>query len=125
MEVTPGKHCPAPGTPPGKPRGALRRHPVITVLAAAVAAAAIAVVIVAASGGPGTITLHGTQEVAGSVLTSGENYPDIDSGTQVTVTDASGKVIGTGELQYDSKATNTWAKKMGDLGEWGAETFYN
>ena len=43
----------------------------------------------------------------------------------MTVTDASGKVIGTGELQYDSKATNTWAKKMGDLGEWGAETFYN
>ena len=45
-----------------------------------------------------------------SGLLSGANvqdsYPDITSGSQVTVTDSTGTVIGTGTLAYDSGKTS-------------------
>jgi hypothetical protein len=60
-----------------------------------------AAVVVAGCGGPGTFTAHGTDLVCADI-TSGTSaadaYPDISDGGQVTVTDSTGKVIGTGTL---------------------------
>lgn len=42
-----------------------------------------------------------------------EAYPDITDGTQVTVTDSSGTVIGTGTLSYSKSQSVTQALLMG------------
>ena len=55
------------------------------------------------------ITSHGTVTLFSGLL-SGQNvqdsYPDITSGSQVTVSDSTGKVIGTGTLSYSSAQTS-------------------
>lgn len=87
-------------------------------------AAVIVIVIslfVGGAFGQGQMTVHGTMEVAGNVLDSSQNYPDISAGTQVVVLDSSGKVIATGQLSFDAKATKIFSK----LGAFGAETVYD
>ncbi len=88
-----------------------------------VAAVIVIVILLLVAGvfGQGQITVHGTMEVAGGVLDSSQNYPDISDGTQVVVLDPSGKVIATGQLSFDSKATKIFSK----LGAFGAETVYD
>jgi len=75
-----------------------------------VAAAALAALTVTGCGGsgPGSLTVHGTVQVFANPLngaTVQDAYPDIAPGSQVTVTNASGAVIGTGSLVYDSGTT--------------------
>ena len=93
------------------------------VIAASAMAIAVIVVVLLVTGvfGQGQMTVHGTMEVAGNVLNSSQNYPDISDGTQVVVLDPSGKVIATGKLTFDAKATHVFAS----LGAFGAETVYD
>lgn len=92
------------------------------IVGSAVAVAVIVgVLLVAGVFGQGQMTVHGTMQVAGNVLDSSQNYPDISDGTQVLVLDPSGKVIATGKLSFDAKATRIFAK----LGAFGAETVYD
>jgi hypothetical protein len=74
------------------------------------------VVLGACSSSPPPVTAHGTLTVevnplGGTNLT--DAYPDITNGSQVTVTDPSGKVIGTGTLSYDKTMTDTEAAIAG------------
>ena len=74
----------------------------------AIAALAALAVTGCGSSSPGTLAVHGTVEVFANPLngaTGGDTYPDIAAGSQVTVTNASGAVIGTGSLVYDSGTT--------------------
>jgi hypothetical protein len=71
------------------------------------------------------MTVHGTFEVAGDVLQSSQNYPDISGGTQVVVVDPSSKVIGTGHLTFDAKATAIFDKALGSSSLLVGETFYD
>lgn len=57
----------------------------------AAAAAVLAVVALGASGPP--LKVHGDMEVLESCLSAGTDYPDIASGAQVVITDASGNVL--------------------------------
>jgi hypothetical protein len=86
-----------------------RRHKVLTVLLALAALFALLVGLGLAlgSGGPSGFTAHGTEQLCTSPLlnTSPDDFPDITSGAQVTVTDPSGKVIGSGALSADPKET--------------------
>jgi hypothetical protein len=75
-----------------------------------VTGAVIVVVIVALAlvlglgGSAGSITAHGTEEVSVNPLdgTSVQDaFPDVTDGSQVTVVNSSGQVIGTGTLSYD------------------------
>jgi hypothetical protein len=73
----------------------------------AAALVTLAIALAGCSSGSGTLTSHGTLDVFanplnGQAVTAA--YPDVTSGSQVTVTDASGKVIGTGTLGYDQTA---------------------
>jgi len=81
----------------------------------------VIVLLVTGVFGQDQMTVHGTMEVAGNVLDSSQNYPDISDGTQVVVLDPSGKVIATGTLSFDAKATRIFSK----LGAFGAETVYD
>jgi hypothetical protein len=69
----------------------------------------VLVFVVAACGSSAPpITAHGTLTVyndAFSGLSMAEAYPDISDGSQVTVTDPSGTVIGSGTLSYDKVKT--------------------
>jgi hypothetical protein len=83
-------------------------------LTAALIAAALAVT--ACSSGPPPVTSRGslTLEVnplGGTEVT--DAYPDITDGSQVTVTDSSGKVIGTGTLSYSKQQTDVQALMAG------------
>lgn len=72
-----------------------------SLLIAAVAIVAIGGgLIFGLTSGPGSITAHGTEMVCGNLLqgTTPSDYADITDGTQVVVTDPSGKVIGNGAL---------------------------
>jgi hypothetical protein len=70
--------------------------------------------LVAACGGGGQMTVHGAEDVTvspGSGMTVQDAFPDVTSGSQVTVVDPSGKVIGTGTLAYakgDATAALQW-----------------
>jgi hypothetical protein len=79
-----------------------RRNAAIAAFAAAILTAA------ACSSTPPPVTSHGTVTLYSGLL-SGTNvqdgYPDITAGSQVTVTDSTGKVIGTGTLAADSSMT--------------------
>lgn len=98
----------------------------IIVLATGAAIALVIVLLATGVFGQGKITVHGTFEVAGDVLQSSQNYPDISDGTQVVVVDPSGKVIGTGQLSYDAKATAVFNKALGSAASLvGGETFYD
>ena len=55
------------------------------------------------------VTSHGTVTLYSGLLSGlnvQDSYPDITSGSQVTVTDSAGKVIGTGTLSYSSAQTS-------------------
>ncbi len=93
---------------PGKPR---RRRPAILAASGGVTALLIILGALFAAGvfsGQGTITAHGSELVFANPL-DGQNvqnaYPDISDGTQVTVVNSSGTVVGTGTLQSDPAAT--------------------
>lgn len=76
----------------------------ITIALAAVAAIGLA----GCSSGSAPITSHGSVIVFASPFNEQnvqEAYPDVASGSQVTVTDSSGKVIGTGTLSSDPAKT--------------------
>src|SRR5262249_1530951 len=76
---------------------------------ALIASAAISVLAVTACGSsPPPVTAHGELTVYNnpfSGLSMSEAYPDVTDGAQVTVTDSSGKVIGTGTLSYSKADT--------------------
>lgn len=63
---------------------------------------ALALTLTACSiGGSSNITVHGTEVVAVDILngqSAADLYPDVATGSQVTVVDSSHKVIGTGTL---------------------------
>jgi len=84
---------------------------VLLILALTVAAA-----LTGCSSGPPPVTAHGTLTLEvnplGGVEVS-DAYPDITAGTQVTVTDSSGEVIGTGTLSYNREQTDTQALVLG------------
>lgn len=81
----------------------------IATKAIATLAAASALALAACGSAPPPITSQGSVTLYSGLL-SGMNvqdsYPDIASGSQVVVTDDSGKVIGTGTLSYDSGMTS-------------------
>lgn len=114
-----------PPAPPPSPKP-WQRKPVL-IAAAALAAVLVIVVVLLATGvfGGGTMTVHGSFQVAGNPLQSGQNYPDISDGTQVVVTDPSGKVIGTSSLSFDAKATSVLNKTLGSLSHLAGETIYD
>jgi len=79
------------------------KHPILIALAlGAVIAAGTVTGLLLKGSPPALITAHGTELVCTSILGDGgtpaEIYPDVTDGTQVTVTDPDGKVIGTSEL---------------------------
>lgn len=77
----------------------LRRHKAVTGLSA-LATAAIAVTAVAiALTHQGQLAVHGNMEVLESCVSASTDYPDITSGAQVVVTDASGKVLAVTALR--------------------------
>jgi hypothetical protein len=52
--------------------------------------------------GSGTITSHGVMQVQEDCSSATSDYPDVDQGTQVVVTNSTGAVIATSQLG-DSK----------------------
>jgi hypothetical protein len=70
-------------------------------------AAALALALTAC-GGASTITAHGTETVAVSIL-AGESaqqaFPDVTDGGQVTVVDSTGNVVGSGILSETDTST--------------------
>lgn len=77
-------------------------RPVAALATAAILAAALS----SCSSGPPPVTSHGTLTIYVDPLGGSsvqDSYPDITDGSQVTVTDSSGKVIGTGTLSYDQR----------------------
>jgi hypothetical protein len=77
-------------------------------LAAALFAVALTPTTGACSSTPPAVTSHGELTVylnPFSGLSISEAYPDVTDGSQVTVTDPSGKVIGTGTLAYSKADT--------------------
>lgn len=79
----------------------------ITKKAIATLAAASALALTACSSTP-AITSNGTLTVYAPIGVGVQGtYPDITSGSQVVITDDSGKVIGTGTLSYSSADTST------------------
>ena len=105
---------PGPAAPPPAghrfPRSG-NSHWVRNVFAVIGALAVAGVIISFISGGSAAspITSRGTVTLFSGLL-SGQNvqdsYPDITSGSQVTVSDSTGKVIGTGTLSYNSAQTS-------------------
>jgi hypothetical protein len=93
----------------GPPRDGLtlrlsRRTLIVTGAIIAAVVVVIAVVLIL-GGSAGSITAHGTEEVSVSPLdgtTVQDAYPDVTEGSQVTVVNSSGQVIGTGTLSYDA-----------------------
>lgn len=81
----------------------MRRTPAL------IASAAISVLAVTACGSsPPPVTTHGELTVYNSPvsgLSMSEAYPDVTDGSQITVTDSSDKVIGTGTLSYSKADT--------------------
>ncbi|MGH3191742.1 MAG: DUF2510 domain-containing protein [Streptosporangiaceae bacterium] len=118
----PQQSADAPGAPPQRHR-ALRR-PRKTALGGILIVGAIVAAGGAALGlwlggvfGPSAFTAHGGEQVCGDA-------PDIADGTQVTVTDSSGHVIGTGTLAEDDsaaamKAVTAYDKLQASLGTFG------
>lgn len=67
-----------------------------------------AVVLGACSSSPPPVTAHGTLAVYAPLGNNTQDaYPDITSGAQVTVTNPSGTVIGTGTLAYSQSKTSS------------------
>jgi hypothetical protein len=102
--MSPQQQAYAPGPrahhAPRRPRNRKSR-PALAALGVLIIVLAAVVIIVKVTSGPGTITAHGTLEVAVSMLdgdTPSEAYPDISDGGQVTVIDSDHNVIGTGTL---------------------------
>ena len=77
--------------------------------AVVVAAAALSTLAVIACGSsPPPVAAHGELTVYNNPfggLSMSDAYPDVTDGSQVTVTDSSGKVIGTGTLSYSKADT--------------------
>ena len=90
--------------------GSHRVRNILAVTGALVVAGAIISFLLSGSTAP-PITSHGTVALYLNPL-SGLNmqdaYPDITDGSQVTVSDSTGKVIGTGTLSYSSADTLTF-----------------
>jgi hypothetical protein len=77
-----------------------------------IAIAAIAVAAAGCSSGPPPVTSHGTLTLYADPLGGtpvAQGYPDITDGAQISVTDSSGKVIGTGTFTYDKAQTKIQA----------------
>jgi hypothetical protein len=76
---------------------------------ALIASAAISALAVTACGSsPPPVAAHGELTVYNNPfggLSMSEAYPDVTDGSQVTVTDPAGKVIGTGTLSYSKADT--------------------
>jgi hypothetical protein len=76
---------------------------------ALIASAAISALAMTACGSSSPpVTAHGELTVYNNPfggLSMSEAYPDITDGSQVTVTDSSGRVIGTGTLSYSKADT--------------------
>lgn len=94
----------------------MKRNSKISVAAAGVLIAAGAAA--GCSGGPGSITAHGTVQDCTGALSGGD---------QVTVADPGGKVLGSGSLTEDNSQQAASAEKIYDetqlpLGELGADT---
>ena len=71
---------------------------------ALIAAAIVAAVLAGCSSGPPPVKSHGTITLMANPLGGdpvSEAYPDVTDGSQVIITDSSGKVIGTGTLSPD------------------------
>ena len=85
-------------------------HRVRNALAVIGALAVAGIIISALSGSTAPpVTSHGTVTLYSGLLSGlnvQDSYPDITSGSQVTVTDSAGKVIGTGTLSYSSAQTS-------------------
>jgi hypothetical protein len=76
--------------------------------AAAAAVLAAGAVLAGCGGSPPEVTGHGTLTVYSELLSGvsvAEAYPDVTTGSQVTVTSPSGAVIGTGMLTFDKART--------------------
>jgi hypothetical protein len=72
------------------------------------ATAVTALALAGCSSGPPPVTAHGELTVYNNPFggeSMSEAYPDVTDGSQVTVTDSSGKVIGTGTLSYSKADT--------------------
>jgi hypothetical protein len=75
---------------------------------ALIAASIAALALTGCSSSAPPVTAHGELTVYNnpfSGLSMSEAYPDVTNGGQVTVTDSSGKVIGTGTLSYSKTDT--------------------
>jgi hypothetical protein len=84
---------PDTGTPP--PRPPWWRRKLILIPAGAFALVLGIVLPLTAFAGPGTFTAHGSETVT-------IDAPDVTDGSQVTVTDSAGHVLGTGTLVTDN-----------------------
>ena len=72
------------------------------------ATAVTALALAGCSSGPPPVTAHGELTVYNNPFggeSMSEAHPDVTDGSQVTVTDSSGKVIGTGTLSYSKADT--------------------
>lgn len=88
------------GQPAVPGRVPLWRRPAALVIAGALGVAAVAGIVFAVTSGPGSFTAVGTDEVC-------VDAPDITDGTQVTVLDSAGHVLGTGSLAEDNSSEAT------------------
>lgn len=103
----PARQLPAGHRSPRRGGGTHRVRNILAVIGALVVAGAIIIFLSSGSTAP-PVTGHGSLTVylnPFSGLNMQDAYPDITSGGQVTVTDPSGKVIGTGTLSYSKKDT--------------------
>lgn len=90
--------------------GSHRVRNILAVIGALVVAGAIISFLSSGSTAP-TVTSHGNVTLYSDALSGlnvQEAYPDITSGSQVTVSDSSGKIIGTGTLSYSPTETATF-----------------
>jgi hypothetical protein len=75
-------------------------------------------------GSPAAITAHGQLQIMGdNALQASQDFPDITDGTEVVITDPSGKVIGTGTLGYDQAASHDSNTGLGQMLDWVAYDF--
>ena len=88
------------GQPAVPGRVPLWRQPAAWVIAGVLGVAAVAGIVFAVTSGPGNFTANGTNEVC-------VDAPDITDGTQVTVLDSVGHVLGTGSLAEDNSSEAT------------------
>src|SRR5450755_2078366 len=79
-------------------------------------AAVLAAAAMLAGCGSSDMTSHGSITVEEGCTKAASDYPDIDTGTQVTITDSSGNVISTGSLGYSHGARLGFTSGPGSFG---------